>query len=86
MKAIVQRVNYAHMIIDEKEYSGITNIGLRPTYRNDFVSAETFIKDYSDNCYGKEIEIFLLDFIRPEKQFGSIEELKAAITEDLKKI
>lgn len=74
------------VLIDEKEYSGITNIGLRPTYRNDFVSAETFIKDYSDNCYGKEIEIFLLDFIRPEKKFDSIDDLKAAITEDLKKI
>ncbi len=74
------------VLIDDKEYTGITNIGLRPTYRNDFVSAETFIKDYSDNCYGKEIETILIDFIRPEKKFDSIEELKAAITEDLKKI
>lgn len=74
------------VLIDDTEYSGITNIGLRPTYRNDFVSAETFIKDYSDNCYGKEIEITLLDFIRPEKKFDSIDDLKAAITEDLSKI
>lgn len=74
------------VLIDGTEYLGITNIGLRPTYRNDFVSAETFIKDYSDNCYGKEIEIILLDFIRPEKKFESIDALKAAITEDLKKI
>ena len=72
--------------IDGKEYVGISNIGMRPTYRNDFVSAETFIKDFSGDCYGKEIEIFLLDFIRPEKQFDSIESLKAAINNDLSKI
>ena len=74
------------VLIDGKEYVGISNIGMRPTYRNDFVSAETFIKDFSGDCYGKEIEIFLLDFIRPEKQFDSIESLKAAINNDLSKI
>lgn len=74
------------VLIDGAEYIGVTNIGLRPTYRNDFVSAETFIKDFSDNCYGKEIEIILLDFIRREKKFDSIDALKAAIAKDLSKI
>ena len=74
------------VLIEGKEYLGITNIGLRPTFRNDFVSAETFIKDFSGDCYGKEIELFLLEFIRPEKKFDSVEELKAAISDDLSKI
>ncbi|MBO5909201.1 MAG: bifunctional riboflavin kinase/FAD synthetase [Clostridia bacterium] len=74
------------VLIDGKEYLGITNIGLRPTFRNDFVSAETFIKDFSSDCYGKEIELFLLEFIRPERKFDSVEELKAAISDDLSKI
>ena len=74
------------VLIDGKEYIGVTNIGLRPTYRNDFVTAETFIKDYSEDCYGKKIEIFLLDFIRRERKFDSIDSLKAAIAKDLSKI
>lgn len=74
------------VLVDGKEYIGVTNIGLRPTYRNDFVTAETFIKDYSEDCYGKEIEIVLLDFIRRERKFDSIDTLKAAIAKDLSKI
>lgn len=74
------------VIIDNKEYVGVSNIGMRPTYRNDFVSAETFIKDFSGDCYGKEIELSLLEFLRPERQFDSIDSLKAAIADDLSKI
>ncbi|MBQ3816794.1 MAG: riboflavin biosynthesis protein RibF [Clostridia bacterium] len=66
-----------------KTYNGITNIGIRPTYPADFVISETHIKDFSARFYGKEIRIFLKEFIREEKKFSSLIELKNQISKDL---
>lgn len=43
---------------------------------------ETFLFDWSGDIYGKSIEVQLLSFIRPEKKFGSLEELKEQIAQD----
>lgn len=73
------------IIIDGKEYSGITDIGFRPTFKTDYVISETFIKDFSGNLYGKTLKIIPLEFIREEKKFSSVEELKKQIAEDLRR-
>ncbi len=64
-------------------YSGVTNVGVRPTFHNDFISAETYIVNFSGDMYGKNVDIRFKSFIRPEKEFGSIDELKTAIQSDI---
>ncbi|MEE1055852.1 MAG: riboflavin biosynthesis protein RibF [Acutalibacteraceae bacterium] len=62
---------------------GVTNIGIKPTVGSDAPLAETWLPHY--NCgelYGKVIEFEILDFIRGEKKFNSIVELKASILSD----
>ena len=71
--------------IDGKEYCGITDIGTRPTFKTDYVISETFIKDFSGDLYGKELKITPLEFLRDEKKFNSLEELKKQIAEDLRR-
>ena len=66
------------------EYEGITDIGIRPTFHSDYVISETFIKKFSGNLYGEELEIIPTAFLREEKKFRSIEELKNQIEKDLK--
>ena len=73
------------IIIDEKEFEGITNIGIRPTFKIDFVIAETYIKDFSGDLYGKKLRIIPIEFLREEIKFSSLEELKRQIEIDLKK-
>jgi riboflavin kinase/FMN adenylyltransferase len=68
--------------IDGKNFDGVTNIGLRPTYITDYISAETFILDYSSDCYGKEVKTALVKYLRDEKKFDSKEELISAINEN----
>lgn len=68
--------------IDGVSYDGVTNIGVRPTYQNDFVSAETFILGFSGDCYGKMAKTSLVKYLRPEKRFSSKEELAEAIKKD----
>ena len=69
---------------DGKEYKGITNIGIRPTYKSDFVISETHIIGFSGDLYGKNLKIIPLEFLREEKRFSSLCELKAQIDKDLK--
>ncbi len=69
---------------DGMEYYGITNIGLRPTFETDYVISETYIKDFSGDLYGKNVKIEVLEFLREEKKFSSLEELKEQIDKDIK--
>lgn len=71
------------VLIDGKSYEGITNIGIRPTYKSDYVISETFIKDFSGDLYDREVEIVPLKFLREEIKFASLEELKRQIQIDL---
>ena len=71
------------VIVGGEEYEGITNIGNRPTYPIDFIVSETYIKNFSREIYGEEVTIIPLEFLREEKKFGSIEELKQQILLDL---
>lgn len=66
-----------------RKYQGITNIGLRPTFKSDYIISETYIKNFSDNLYGKVLRITPLSFLREEKKFSSIEELKKQIKADI---
>ncbi len=70
--------------IDGKQYDAITNIGYRPTFETEKTGCETYIKDFGGDIYGKAMTIELLKFIRAEQKFLSLEELKAAILNDIK--
>ena len=71
---------------DGKHYIGITNIGIRPTYKTDYVTSETYISGFSGNLYGKNVRITLLEFLREERKFSNSTELKNQIEADLKNI
>ena len=44
--------------------------------------AETYIEGFSGDLYGSRVRVALLGFMRPERRFGSIDELKAQIKQD----
>ena len=70
------------VLFDNKEYIGITNIGKRPTYPSDYVISETNIQEFSGDLYGENVRICLLELLRGERKFNSLEELKNHIAED----
>ncbi len=69
-------------VIDDRVYQSVTDIGRRPTFKTDYIISETNIIDYNSNAYEKKARIFLVDFIRDETRFNSLEELKNAIERD----
>ena len=74
-----------YTVIDGVGYNTLTNIGICPTLGERSEHAETFIINFSDDIYGKDIKIHLLGFIREEKQFASAEELAEQIKKDIHK-
>lgn len=77
-------VYFSRVRVGEKEYGGITNIGRKPTVEGENpVGAETYLYDFDGSLYGKKIAVHLLDFVRPERKFGSLEELKKQLESDI---
>ncbi|MGN0552521.1 MAG: bifunctional riboflavin kinase/FAD synthetase [Oscillospiraceae bacterium] len=73
--------------IGDKLYHGVTNIGVKPTVSDSRdVLAETYIIGFDGDLYGENVKLSLVDFIRPEVKFGSIEELKEQIKIDVKTV
>lgn len=70
--------------VGEAEYDGITNIGIRPTFKTDYIISETYIIGFSGDLYGKEITTVPTRFVRGEVKFSSVEELKNQIERDIK--
>ncbi len=68
---------------DGNEYSGVTNVGSRPTFDGENVRSETYIIDYNGNLYGKNISVELYEFLRCEKKFPDAEALKKQIASDV---
>lgn len=66
-------------------FCGVTNIGVKPTVGSDIALSETWMPEYKGGeIYGQKADIRLLEFIRPEKKFSGIEELKNTIIENSK--
>ena len=65
-----------------RRYTAVTNIGSRPTVGGHRITVEPWILDFDGDLYGKELLLEFHKFLRPERKFGSLEELKARIQAD----
>jgi len=69
-----------------KEYIGACNIGYKPTFDCDDRTVEVHVLDKNVELVSKKFTIKFLEFIREEKKFSSVEELKINIKKDIDKI
>lgn len=76
-------VYYSRVCVDDRVYSGITNIGRKPTVNDTpAVGVETYLYDFNGDLYDREIEVQLLSYKRPEERFESVEALKEQLARD----
>lgn len=69
--------------LNGKRYGGVANIGTKPTVTDDeSLLCESYLFGYEGACYGCEMKTELLSFIRAEKRFSSLDELKAQVESD----
>ena len=69
---------------NKKLFKGIANVGYRPTFNQTKILLEVHIFNFSRNIYNKHLTIEFINFIRKEKKFKNIKQLKRQINLDLK--
>ncbi len=77
---------YAVLVkLDKKVFNGISNVGTRPTFGSEeklFPAVEVHIFNFHNKIYGRQLEVFFLQRIRPEKKFASQQALLEQIKKD----
>lgn len=77
-------VYVTEIVIDEKIYRGIANVGCKPTIAGKHpIGVEMHIFDFDQNVYGKEVRVDFLTRVRPEQKFESIEHLIKQMQKDI---
>lgn len=67
-------------------YPSVTNIGTKPTIKHDNrVTIETNLLNTDKNLYGQPIRVYFVDYLRPEQEFQSVDQLKRQILKDANK-
>ena len=75
-------VYLAKTIFNSNIYFGMMNIGVRPTIGGKNKSLEIYFFNFKDNIYDKTISIEIINKIRDEEKFSSIDELKTQLKKD----
>ena len=66
-----------------KYIKGIANLGYRPTFNGKKILLEVHLFNFSENLYNKYLKVEFLKFIRAEKKFKNVDQLRKQIKVDL---
>ena len=66
----------------ERVYPAVANLGLRPTFGGTEPLLEVHLFDFAGDLYGRTLSVEFVDYLRPEKKFDGLEQLRAQIAED----
>jgi riboflavin kinase/FMN adenylyltransferase len=70
--------------VDNLTYPSITNVGMNPTFGNTERTIESYLLDYHDNLYDREVKIDFIRRIRDEIKFDNAEDLVKQIYDDIR--
>lgn len=76
-------VYYATVVVRGLMYHGVASVGTNPTFNEKRRGVEVYIFDFSDEIYGEEIAVRLVQFLRPQETFTTEEELVTQIHNDV---
>ncbi|EFN69796.1 Riboflavin kinase [Camponotus floridanus] len=77
-------IYYGWASLHGQVYKMVTSIGWNPYYKNEKKSMEVhLLHKFHDDFYGKQIKVIITGYIRPERDFSSLEELVREIKNDI---
>jgi riboflavin kinase/FMN adenylyltransferase len=69
-------------IINEKTVFGMMNIGFNPTVSGEKLAIEIHFLDFDSDLYNQKITVSILQYLRPEQKFDSVDLLKQQLEKD----
>ena len=69
-------------LADGRCLDGAANLGVRPTFDPPKELLEPYFFDFDGDLYGQQIEVELVEFLRPEAKFDTLDALQAQMAED----
>jgi riboflavin kinase/FMN adenylyltransferase len=69
--------------LDGRRLEGVASFGVRPSVGAGAPLLETYLFDFDEEIYGRELSVELVTRLRPELEFASLEDLKAAMQADI---
>ncbi|MBN8810439.1 MULTISPECIES: bifunctional riboflavin kinase/FAD synthetase [Sphingomonas] len=69
-------------LADGRVLDGVASLGIRPSFEPPVELLEPFFFDFSGDLYGQTIEVQLIDYLRPEAKFDSLDALKRQMAAD----
>ncbi|MGY2734998.1 bifunctional riboflavin kinase/FAD synthetase [Sphingomonas sp. UYP23] len=67
---------------DGRVLDGAANLGIRPSFDPPKELLEPYFFDFAEDLYGQRIEVELIDYLRPEAKFDTLEALTAQMDAD----
>ncbi len=69
---------------NSRQYAGVTNVGVRPSFGGEERTVEAHIFDFNEDIYNQSFTLEFVERLRPERKFDGIDALVAQITQDAK--
>ena len=79
----VNGVYLVEVKIDNKDYYGLMNVGVKPTFKETERTVEIHIINFNKKIYNKKVVVNILQKIREEKYFSNANLLKKQIEDDI---
>ena len=81
-KILPHGVFAAYTLINNKTYAAFVNIGAKPTFDVQTQTIEAHIIDFEGDLYGKQLQIYFIDYLRPTVKFDSEKDLVEQLKTD----
>lgn len=75
-----------HVLYNKVNYKALVNVGTNPTFNNKELRLEAHLLHFDEDIYAKTVRVALSAFVREERTFASVRELKKQIITDQDKI
>ena len=85
-QAIENGVYRSSVEVDGREYLAMSNVGVRPSVDGRTRLLETHLFGYCGDLYGRRLRVRLIEKIRDERRFGSVDELREQLERDSARI
>ena len=77
---------FAELIANDRpivvNYKGVANLGVRPMFGENVPNFETHIFDFKGDLYGQHVSVALVEYLRPELKFASLQDLIDQMDDD----